>query len=807
MKRMRMITLGFFISIVLAQFATAGPTVHAAPADPTSTEVRQPDGTVITVTDYGDEFFNWSEDEEGYLIAYDQDSQSWRYAYVEGDEILPGPVNAGEQPEARTRMTVQKFSADDYAGQFAEIAAANREIFAVPANEGPNVAPPVGQAPAKTDQKVLLLLIEFNNATIYKGNQYWYNTFFNESGTSVSRYFMDMANGLNIIDPATGSIVNSGPQTISHPGSDVSWVASGTSVTVTNTGYQGVIRVKLGRNHPIPSWNDAGFNATRGMITLAVKAIKENNPSFNFNNVMTCAIVAGGEAASGTLTNEVWAHQWAYDGTASGQSGWINYMANGEMVSNTVESAYGLICHEFGHMLGLPDFYQGSGSGDVGPYSLMANGCYGYAPNTGYNSGTLPVALDPWSKIDLGYITPITVSADSGWSGDISRYDTGSYNVLKVVSSVDPTQYFLIDNRGQVGYDAGLYRYIGAGRKGGIMIYHVNDNVRGNGNANRRNVAVEAADGSAISTYASSNNHFFSTDVFNGRVLNRFNPTTTPNSNFNNASSPYTQNVASNIKIEVLDAPGQQMTVQVGDITNPGQDNAAIVAAKTVIEGTAYTTAQTNAANIAQAKAAVETIIATLNLNGVTASVNNGTFTAAVAGTENDPAGTNGSYTFTVYLSRGAGTPVTTTALTLTITAGNYSSVSFPISIRAAKVDSTLGYGTWMKGNLTTAFAPCTWAGDSRSGMPPLYSTTMSITEPGTYYFILAGVSRWSYDSTCKAIEVTVDSDGNTAVQGYNILVTSLGTVNSSAKLSYDPADPSVLVVSWGGIPAGYIAK
>lgn len=807
------------MGLLLAQFAAAGPAVQAAPANPAPVEVLQPDGAAITVTNYGDEFFHWTEDEEGYLVAYEPDSQSWRYAYVEGDDILPGPVNAGEQPEARTRTAVQKVEADDYSEQFAEIAQAKREVFAVPGNmvpdhaapgeEGPDTAPPA-QAPVQADQKTLLLLFEFNNATIYKGDQYWYNTYFNEAvnSASVSRYYMDMANGVNIINPVnTSSIVSSSSQTISHPSSDVSWVASGTSVTVTNTGYQGVIRIKLGRNHPIPSWNDAGFNATRGMITLAVKAIKSNNPSFNFDGVKVCSIFAGGEAASGTLTNEVWAHQWYYDGTAAGLSGWIHYMANGEMVSSTVESGYGIMCHEFGHMLDLPDLYQGSGSGDVGPYSLMANGCYGYAPNTGYNSGTMPVALDPWSKIDLGYITPITVSADSGWTGNISRYDTGSYNILKVVSSVDPTQYFLIDNRGQVGYDAGLNRYVGSGRKGGIMIYHINDNVRGNGNANRRNVAVEAADGSTISTYASSNNHFFSTDLFNGRVLNRFNPTTAPNSNFNNASSPYTQNVASSIKIEVLDAPGPVMTVQVGDVTNPGQDNAAIAAAKTLLESTAYTAAQASASNIAQAKTAVEAIIGGLNLNGVTATVNDGTFTAAIAGTENDPDGTNGSYTFTVYLSRGAGTPVTTTVLTLTVTAGNYSSVSFPISIKAAKVDSTLGYGTWMKANLTTAFPPCTWVGDSRSGMPPLYSATMSITEPGTYYFILAGVSRWSYDSTCKAIKVIVDADGNTTVQGYNISVTSLGSQNDSAKLSINPNDPDVLVVSWGGIPAGHIPK
>lgn len=798
----------FFMSVLLVQLMVAGAAVYAAPADSTPVEVRQPDGSVINITNYGDEFFHWTVDDEGYLLAHDRDSQSWRYAYVDGDDILPGPVNAGEQQGAHARAAVQKYKADDYAELFMEIAQANRETLSVPGSTEPGTVPFVAQAPAQTDQKVLLLLIEFNNVSIQMGDRYWYDTYFNEAGTSISRYYTDMAEGRNIIDPAnTDSIISSGPQNINHAGSDMSWVRSGTGVTVTNTANQGVVRVKLGMNHPIPNWNTSAdaFGNVRGMITLAVKAIKDNNPSFDFSKVKTCAVIAGGEASNGFLANQTWAHQWGYDGSAVGISGqWIDYMATGEMNTQTMVTAYGIICHEFGHMLGLPDLYEGSGSGDVGPYSLMASGCHGYVPGGGSYSGTTPVALDPWSRIDLGYTSPVTVSAETYWTGDINRYDTGNYNVLKVVSSADPTQYFLIDNRAMVGYDAGLQRYLGAARKGGIMIYHINEKERGNSNANRRNVAVESADGSAIGIYVSGNNHFFSTDLFNGRTLNKFNGATSPNSNFNHSSQPYTQNVASNIKIEVLDAPGQMMTVKVGKIIDPVQDNAAIAAARTTVENAVYTVAQAGASNAAQAKAAVEAIIGRLDLNGVTASVVSGVFTAATAGTENDPDGTNGSFTFTVQLSRGAGTPVTTGDLTLTITARNTTAVSFPISIKAAKVDSALGFGTWMKGNLTTAFPPCTWTGDN-SGMPALYDGMMSITEPGTYYFVLAGVSRWTYDSSCKVIEVVADADGNVAVQGYNMTGDSLSARNDSARLSYDPGDPEVLVVSWGGVPAGNI--
>jgi hypothetical protein len=100
----------------------------------------------------------------------------------------------------------------------------------------------------------------------------------------------------------------------------------------------------------------------------------------------------------------------------------------------------------------------------------------------------------------------------------------------------------------------------------------------------------------------------------------------------------------------------------------PADDNADISAAKALIEGTTFTTTQTNASTMAQAKTAVETIISGLNLSGVTPVVVDGVFSAAVAATETE-AGVNGSYTFTVNLTKGDGTPQTTDQRTLTIIA------------------------------------------------------------------------------------------------------------------------------------------
>ncbi|HHY83310.1 MAG TPA: hypothetical protein GX505_11650 [Clostridiales bacterium] len=123
-----------------------------------------------------------------------------------------------------------------------------------------------------------------------------------------------------------------------------------------------------------------------------------------------------------------------------------------------------------------------------------------------------------------------------------------------------------------------------------------------------------------------------------------------------------------------------------GVTTNTAQDNADISAAKGTIEAAFPASgSQEDIDDIEAARAAVEAIIAELDLNGVTAEVEDGTFTAATAGTAASPAGTNGSYTFTVSLSKGAGTAQTTALLTFNIEALPYDNTQDNADISAAK--------------------------------------------------------------------------------------------------------------------------
>ncbi|MBT2454708.1 immune inhibitor A domain-containing protein [Streptomyces sp. ISL-86] len=117
----------------------------------------------------------------------------------------------------------------------------------------------------------------------------------------------------------------------------------------------------------------------------------------------------------------VWAHRWfAYwnqagsagpegnkaGGTPVGDSGiWAgDYLTGGE------NSGAGLFSHEFGHDLGLPDLYSSDGDNSVNYWSLMSSGSY---LGKGRNStGEFPGDLDPWSKLQLGWLE--YTEADAG---------------------------------------------------------------------------------------------------------------------------------------------------------------------------------------------------------------------------------------------------------------------------------------------------------------------------------------------------------------------------------------------------------
>jgi len=136
----------------------------------------------------------------------------------------------------------------------------------------------------------------------------------------------------------------------------------------------------------------------------------------------------------------------------------------------------GVYVHEFGHWLGLPDLYCTAGlfcfPDEVGRWSIMGDGIYNRVGDAPY--GSSPAHLDAWSKMRLGWLVPLEASPADPGSVLLPPVETEPAAYRLPVSS-DPAasaQYFLVENRQQIGTDAGLPGH-------GLLVWLVDEAVIG----------------------------------------------------------------------------------------------------------------------------------------------------------------------------------------------------------------------------------------------------------------------------------------------------------------------------------------
>jgi M6 family metalloprotease-like protein len=159
----------------------------------------------------------------------------------------------------------------------------------------------------------------------------------------------------------------------------------------------------------------------------------------------------------------------------------------------------GTFCHEFGHVLGLPDLYDTSGlstaSEGVGEWDLMASGNFNHAP--GEVLGTSPAHFSAWSKMTLGWITPTVLFTDQT-GVTLAPVESGGPIYRLWTDGDDTGENFLIENRQPVGFDRGLVRRsieVDGVQAHGLLIYHFDGSAPNNNNAARKMLDVVEAGG------------------------------------------------------------------------------------------------------------------------------------------------------------------------------------------------------------------------------------------------------------------------------------------------------------------------
>ena len=223
-------------------------------------------------------------------------------------------------------------------------------------------------------------------------------------------------------------------------------------------------------------------------------------------------------------------------------------------------------------------------------------------------------------------------------------------------------------------------------------------------------------------------------------------------------------------------------------------DDADIATAKANIEGASYTASQAEVSDEASALSKAKALVNALELKGTTATVVAGTLTEAVAGDSSTPAGTNGLYTFTVTIAKGAGTEGTTAEQTMSITATPYDSTAqdnTDISTAKTNIESATYTATQVE------------ASDSAKALTKAQALVEALELKGTTATVVAGTFVEAITGTEASVNGTNGSFSFTVKieKGLGTKVTTVEKTMTITATKYDPtADNTDIAAAKGAI-------
>ena len=189
------------------------------------------------------------------------------------------------------------------------------------------------------------------------------------------------------------------------------------------------------------------------------------NDGSDFINALFVVHAGMGQEASGN-TADMWSHKWQTVAHPTLDGKILNvYSVEPE------DGLVGVFAHEFGHVLGLPDLYDyGYDASGIGDWSLMAAGSWG-------GGGALPAHLDAWCRVQLGWASPVAPTT-SQTRVSIPRIEGSPLGaatglIYKLWCGVATNEYWLVENRQQVGFDASI-------PGDGLLIWHVDEDMPDN---------------------------------------------------------------------------------------------------------------------------------------------------------------------------------------------------------------------------------------------------------------------------------------------------------------------------------------
>jgi M6 family metalloprotease-like protein len=244
-------------------------------------------------------------------------------------------------------------------------------------------------------------------------------------------------------------------------------------------------------------------------------------------------IYAGYGEESGGSPDYIWAHAWNIPTITRDGKTISRYSCSPELAgsSGSYITNIGVICHEYGHILGAPDFYDtdyednGQYPG-TGNWDLQSSGVWN-------NAGKTPAQPNAYTKCyvyDWATATDITTLGSTITIQNSSVQNTDAFYRMNTSTS---NEYFLFENRQQVGFDASLPGH-------GMLVYHVDgdyiDSHSGSINAGSHQgmyiVSANSVKGNGVTISAQSQiNTSYCPFPGTDSPVTKFNDATTPHSN------------------------------------------------------------------------------------------------------------------------------------------------------------------------------------------------------------------------------------------------------------------------------------
>ncbi len=461
------------------------------PVFPLANTHQFPDGSSLTLTATGNEMVNYLETTDGYTVLENKEGY-FEYATInnEGHLVSSGILakngNGNLQKNMVPHLRYSTMQLNLLAQNFDE----QTNFLGKKAGGKP--------FPSKGVRNVLTLLIQYPNlmATFPKANFDSLMVKPNYTGTGSFRdYYLKTSYGqLTLNSDVYGWYT-----------ADSGYMYYGKS----NSNYMSNVGKLIKK--AILSADSAGVDFSK---------YDNDNDGYVDGLIVMHAGIGAEEASAPNSTNYIWSHRYNISNTVGAVS------VDGVLVDSYgifPEKRYnggsysqvgiGVLTHEFGHLLDLPDLYAtNQNSEGAGNYANMAGGPW-------LNGERTPCLHDAWSRISMGWLTPVIINSIGTFTIPKTLADS---NFCYRINTPVANEYFLLENRQKRGFDLYL-------PSKGLAVWHINSSKarllsQGSGNnvnndTSNYGVGLIQADGKR--NLEKGNNRGDAGDLYPGSTVNR----------------------------------------------------------------------------------------------------------------------------------------------------------------------------------------------------------------------------------------------------------------------------------------------